>query len=263
MGYTNEDVDYIKFEAVVEKSKPLTTRSWNVLKTLLPEITWHYRGLKRLALLHDGNLPASTATIVVARCNLISERYFSFQRVFPPHEWRKFILPSVEAIWCLPPMRWLIGLPEDVEVTSEMVQNAITEDDYGIQIRHVTASITQFVVHYYGHLNGAKRHEVFSNWLLEPDAERPEFEPKDILGDPATAQVFCWDCKTVCTSAFDYVWHITGPCLSRREERRPWQPQAWSGTFFHSHSAAGVVSASLGNHTGGKHRVRWGLTHTV
>ncbi|KAL0070327.1 hypothetical protein AAF712_002514, partial [Marasmius tenuissimus] len=114
MGYADEDLDLIKWMEEVYEAKPLTKRS----------------------------------TIVTSRCNLISERYFSYKRTFTPLECRLNGLPSVQTIWCLPSMRRLIGLPENIEVTPVMIQDAITDEDYAEEIGFIQNVFVEGIVAY-------------------------------------------------------------------------------------------------------------------
>ncbi|KAK1235631.1 hypothetical protein PQX77_001136 [Marasmius sp. AFHP31] len=245
MGYTDEDIAPIRMETEVYKAKPLTERSWRVLKNELPAAIWDHRGLRRLARLQAGKLPSSIATIVTSRCSLISQRYFSYKRTLAPLEWRSKMLPSVETTWCLPSMRKLIGLPEDIEVTPEMVRSAITDEDYVEEIGNIADGFQEKLV-IYNSQNAANRDRVFSR-NIKSTHKRPNFEPRAILGDPATLQLMCWTCETVCSSSVDYLCHLTGSCLLTRQARGFWEELSdWKVTTFHSYSASGLVRASLG-----------------
>ncbi|KAL0060398.1 hypothetical protein AAF712_012813 [Marasmius tenuissimus] len=256
MNFVDEDIERIKYEDGVLKDKPLTERAWARLKPQLTETLINYRVQRLLSLYYTRSSNTSNTTtlaVVTSRCTLIIQHYLAYKRTVSPSKWRDLPFPCAEAVFSLPSIKRIIGLPDEIEVTAQNVHDAVIDGEFGEELEGVVGNIRNTVLCDY-RVSG--RQSAFWKWLGldsrntlpgaasgSEQAQPPEFNREDILLNPATVQYRCYTCRAVCSSAFTLMRHLTGPCYIRSGSAT-----SYSGTFdtFHSRTAAGLVWATFG-----------------
>ncbi|KAL0056934.1 hypothetical protein AAF712_016448 [Marasmius tenuissimus] len=263
MGSVDEDIDSIKSEPGVSKDTPLTEQGWIRIRKKLSESVLDFR-VRRLLNNNHSTTSTSTSTtpFVASRCALITHRYHGYKRSVLLHDWPD--LPSNELVWCLPSMKKIIGLPDDVEVTAETVEDAATHQQFAREIREAIQGIKAIVDQDYFPWSSG-RGNATAPWVPS-DLSRgneydttlyrdPTFTNDRLLPlDPATIQARCFLCRRVCTSAMALVRHLMGVCYLKLEEMVG-RPGALAGRrrgyyeraeIFHSRTAAGLLVETLG-----------------
>ncbi|KAK1219729.1 hypothetical protein PQX77_017535 [Marasmius sp. AFHP31] len=264
LGFVDQDIEVIRDHCEVTKDRPLTERTWAQLKPRLSESVLDFR-VKRL--LSDMRNSLDTATplaisassgqtqhpsFLISRCDLVTQHYISYKRSVTLTEWRGDLFPSVEAVWCLPSMRRLIALPDEAEVTSEMVQNPPTTgniDTFAYELRLGMNYLEKRVTDDYVYVVRKKR-AILKNWIDLREVESPS--RWKVPWDLAAVQGRCSICQKVLSSVLTSIRHSTGPCFLKSDPdfSRPLKfgMCAYLRTLdiFWSRSAAGLVWATLG-----------------
>ncbi|KAK1219727.1 hypothetical protein PQX77_017533 [Marasmius sp. AFHP31] len=263
MGYVDEDIESIKSETGVSKDTPLTEQSWLRMKKKLSESVLSFRVRRLLNNIHstsststsDPSTSTTPETFVTSRCALITHRYYDYKRSVIPRDWPD--LPSNELVWCLPSMKRIIGLPDDVEVTTKTVEDAATHQQFAREIREAVQGIKAIVDQDYSPWSSG-RGDATALWVpsdLSRGSEydtslyrNPTFTSERLLPlDPATIQARCYICRRVCTSAGALVRHLMGACYLKLDEMAGrWRGYYEKMDIFHSKTAAGLLVETLG-----------------
>ncbi|KAJ8076073.1 hypothetical protein PM082_022056 [Marasmius tenuissimus] len=275
-GFVDRDMDGIRGHVDVAKDRPLTERIWTQIGPRLTGIVFDLRVKRLLTDMRNPLDPADDPLVtgapsgetqrpafVVSRCNLITQHYLSYKRSLSPTAWRSSLLPSVEAVWCLPSMRRIIALREKIQVTPEMVQKKRSlrsisnnptgaEDTFAFQLESVMDRLKGgFSMDNEWKDLKQDKEEAFSHWM-DPEVEIVVPRSHNQREDLATVQGKCLVCQRVFSSAFTSIRHSTGPCFLKSDTDVP-RIFKFSRDYlrrtvliFCSRSAAGLVWATLG-----------------
>ncbi|KAK1227854.1 hypothetical protein PQX77_009132 [Marasmius sp. AFHP31] len=264
LGFVDQDIEGIRDHSEVTKDRPLTERTWAQLKPDLSESVLSFRVARLLSDMRNPlDTPAPLAlsapsgqtqhpSFLISRCNLVTQYYISYKRSLTLTKWRQALLPSVEAVWCLPSMRRLIALPDETEVTLEMAENPSTMvsiDIFANELRVGMNYLKKRVTGKYNYIVQNKG-DILKNWIDTDEVKSPDW--RKVPWDLAAVQGRCSICRKVLSSVLMSIRHSTGPCFLKSDanflESMKFDMWSYSGALdiFWSRSAAGLVWATLG-----------------
>ncbi|KAL0057081.1 hypothetical protein AAF712_016295, partial [Marasmius tenuissimus] len=248
MDFMNIDIDCMEYEPGVFEEEPLTEHGWNLLAPALSKMTMNSRVWRLL------NLYISPATdscnsnmlsIVTSRCTLTNKWYISYKRSIVPSRWRELPFTSTGAVFCLPLVKQIIGLPDAVDVTAGDVQNALTKEAFTEELSNILKTIKIS-------LSLSQSDQIWPPSSPQPDQLDLDAPTEDL----AIVQAKCSTCGQVCSSIHTFLQHLMGLCYMRldvmlaRKEFTSNHEESYMtvscGSLFETRAALSLIEATFG-----------------